>query len=148
STLLWAYYAEGHKGIAVRFRISPRQLLNLLMSVDPESKGDSSLRAVKYSSDFPSLRFWDEADDGLGVALTTKSLEWRHEKEWRLVHLTKNEERQIPAAVIDGVILGAKVESETLTKLEDWAKKRKEPLKLWKAQFKPSSFELEVISLD
>ncbi|MPZ33640.1 MAG: DUF2971 domain-containing protein, partial [Rhodospirillales bacterium] len=85
SLLMWAYYAEQHKGVVLRFR-PVRELDSMFFAARP----------VHYSKNMPRLFDEDFMSDMLvGQALTnaqeisqktiyTKAIEWHHEKEWRL----------------------------------------------------------------
>lgn len=65
--LLWAYYADGSKGIALEFDRS-------LFLEQPQP--------VEYSSTRPTLTL-EELDSDLDLPYQHKSLEWSHETEWR-----------------------------------------------------------------
>lgn len=65
---MWGYYADGHKGICIGYN-----LYNLVLKHD--------FFPVIYSEKPPSVV--DEQNDLLLVL--TKSSQWKHEKEWRLV---------------------------------------------------------------
>lgn len=67
--LLWAYYAEGGKGLALEFS---RALF--LDSAQP--------RAVQYDKFRPQLTF-EDMDADPDFPYLHKSEEWRHETEWR-----------------------------------------------------------------
>lgn len=74
--LLWSYYADGHRGMCLVFDST------VLMS-----KAKACLRKVAYRTQYPSLLEysagdWERLHD---LVLFSKSKQWEHELEWRLV---------------------------------------------------------------
>lgn len=95
STLMWAYYAGGHRGVCVEFDLS------LLDESCPEHASIlSSISPVRYSQIRPDDNYSTCSD-----SFFVKSLDWKHEKEWRLVCATDKNDIQFPC--VSGVYLGA-----------------------------------------
>lgn len=83
--LLWAYYANGHTGFAIEYdidtlkhSINHNKYFQFIYDFD-----------VKYSKDIPvadvSILQGANLIKTLEICLGTKSLSWRHEKEYRLI---------------------------------------------------------------
>jgi hypothetical protein len=123
SLLMWAYYAEGHRGLALRFR-----------SVDNLDSPWKEGLPVNYTSKIPPLFETETLADALlghmsidhRAALLqfvcTKSSEWAHEKEWRLFSGTGRDETadyediRFDPLELDGIIFGANMsEQDRLT---------------------------------
>ena len=71
--LMWAYYAEGQKGICIEFDPSKDPLFF------------TNLRKVKYETNLATIKksIGDELD--YSEILITKAKQWQHEKEWRVI---------------------------------------------------------------
>ncbi len=76
SELMWAYYADSHKGFCIGYEIEPNKL-------DPDG---FDFKSVTYSSQRPIIDFWEFLFTDISAkVLYTKSASWSHEREWRLV---------------------------------------------------------------
>ena len=94
SLLLWAHYADEHKGIAIGFEIS--------------SDNDSKIIDVIYDSKIPLVSN-PVSQDEMIVALTHKSEEWRYEGEARIVSFDKTPYINI---VIREIVFGSEISEE------------------------------------
>ena len=80
SLLMWAHYAHNHRGICVEYNL---HLFNEKLFYTPVP--------VIYSNERPCLTSLDlkhpekESLDLFITGLTTKSVEWSYEKEWRII---------------------------------------------------------------
>jgi hypothetical protein len=107
--LLWAHYAEQHRGIAVEIDTRDGAF----------TQGAHRAQDVEYTSVRPKI---PESDEILFTHFFTKSLEWKYEKEYRIVRfLTDRVEVKaakpydihlfdLPPSAIRGLIFGARVE--------------------------------------
>lgn len=110
--LLWAHYANNHKGFCVEYR------------VNEESEFKKSLRKVVYENEYPQIRLkefavknFHERNDWAFYMATVKANDWKYEDEWRLV--TKHPgnyffERQ----EIVCVFLGARCDKEDISRIQ------------------------------
>jgi hypothetical protein len=114
SLLMWAYYADSHRGFVVQFdETSP--FFDRRVSDKDELR---HLRRVTYSSERPSLTL-SELED-ISVFLV-KSIEWEYEVEWRMImpladasHVLGTGPEAIhlysfPASAVTSVILGCRM---------------------------------------
>lgn len=138
NTLLWAYYANGHKGICVRFDLAPLKLVALLKALE------CRLTRISYADTLPDLADDDDELDIVRAALTTKSHDWKHEDEWRLT-IEGSGQRSMPPDLVDGVILGVNVPQDVRGSIMEWRSQRPDGLQLWQAQFKPRTFSLTTL---
>lgn len=88
--LLWAHYADSHKGIRVTFRTSP---LETLGRADELPIG-SQLMEVRYTEKRPTIlasRFSKQLgrgglnDDVIIDSVLNKATQWKYESEWRFM---------------------------------------------------------------
>lgn len=100
--LMWAHYADEHRGMCLQFE------------VEAENFEEVGLFPVNYQSNVPGV---DENNLGdpnlLHRVLTTKSLDWRYEKELR--RLVSIDENKVPyIGKLSSVIVGAQTSDEKL----------------------------------
>src|SRR5215471_10652627 len=97
---MWAYYADDHEGVCLRFQGTP---LSTLAGCLPPLR-------VNYATEFPAVPFYDSTLFRQAQALiATKSEAWKHEREWRIVRHQGHGEVAFPPEALDGVILGCRV---------------------------------------
>lgn len=109
--LMWAHYADMHRGFAIRYK--PEILAELEALPDFAMRGD-----VTYSETVADLRWCAAPPHEIPVpVIFTKSLDWRYEAEHRIVLsglVGKDALYQtVDPALVAGVILGARA-SEAL----------------------------------
>lgn len=100
--LMWAYYAESHKGVALIF-----QMHNARAHLDAVP--------VRYQEEYsritPSIRALDEM---LLYGPLHKGADWKHEKEWRIVQpLEARNQFPFDWSLLWGVIHGIRCEEST-----------------------------------
>lgn len=85
SLLMWAYYAEQHKGVVLRFR-GIKELDSMFLAAKPVkySKNMPRLFDEEFMSDMLIGKTMTSAADITDKTIYTKAIEWAHEKEWRL----------------------------------------------------------------
>lgn len=74
NSLMWAHYADESRGVCVEYEVD----------VD-----NVNLFPVTYTNTLPSLSTSDiifDSKNSMIKVLTTKSIDWSYEREWRLVH--------------------------------------------------------------
>src|SRR5262249_7455328 len=139
--LMWSYYAEGHSGVAIRFKITREYLMQM--------RSESELMPVEVQSRkvFPQIDFYKARTNELvwGV-LGSKSEDWSHEAEWRLVTVDRTGNIPIPSEMIDAVILGMKIRPEDEEAIRTMVAKRKTPTEVLRIRNKPNSFQLEIVA--
>lgn len=74
SLLMWAHYADSHRGFVVAFDMTHSYFKKLNRPV-----------RVRYARHRPMLTPKTTAADSLIQELTTKRLDWRYEREWRIL---------------------------------------------------------------
>lgn len=98
--LMWAHYADAHRGICLEFdTATDKHLIGAAMP-------------VRYEQDFPVLDFFktDAFEVGYTVALT-KSVTWSYEQEWRTLKPDLGRTKApFPPEALTGIVLGARME--------------------------------------
>lgn len=117
--LMWAHYAESHKGFVVEFDSGSEFFDQTLSAQDNLRK----LLKVEYSEKRPSLTISDITEVELFLA---KSKHWEYEKEWRMVMPLKEACEVIshsagdiylfeyPRQAIRSIVFGARMQEELI----------------------------------
>jgi hypothetical protein len=135
--LLWSYYAEGHSGIAVRFNTNRNHLAAIPKNLPVE---------VKYANDFPVINYHESrTHEFLKSIFGTKSIAWKHEEEWRLVLVEGSGYVHIPPKMINGVILGMRIDPVCEQKIRSWVGTRSPAIELLGVITRPNSSELDLV---
>jgi hypothetical protein len=102
--LLWAHYADSHRGICVGFSTS----------ATPEL---SAAVPIQYSASTPVWR--GDGKDLTATVFATKSLDWAYEEEWR-VFSTGTPHLPLKPSSVAEIILGARITAEDESWVRDW----------------------------
>ena len=137
--LLWAHYADKHKGFCVEYDCSDGSKLKEL------------LERVNYVNDIPSIthREINNSGDGEGrkryfsnLALI-KSTDWQYEKEWRLIQDYQNQYYR-DELNIKAIYLGTRFDSNNKDLLINALGDTSSKIQIKQIEKKKSSFELYV----
>ncbi|MGH9968569.1 MAG: DUF2971 domain-containing protein [Pyrinomonadaceae bacterium] len=140
NVLMWSYYAEGHKGIAIQFNMAPENLVAI--------KEQNITVEVKYSRDFPRINFYESSlSDAVPGVFGTKAEAWKHEGEWRIVLIDQVGYVRIPPAMIDAVILGLRIDKDSEDQIKQCIQQRATSTKLLRVQNVNDSFELKIVTV-
>lgn len=83
--LMWAHYAEGHQGVALRFRSAPDLDSPWQMARPVEYRPNMPrLLDANFLADMMSGRAGIDAETIIHRLIFTKSAEWAYEQEWRI----------------------------------------------------------------
>lgn len=96
--LLWAHYADCHRGFCIEFeRNSNNELGNY-----------ERTRPVLYRSDYPIIDP-TKGEEAFDLKLFTKALDWAYEKEWRLVNDEGDTEESLTNVSMTAIIFGLRM---------------------------------------
>jgi hypothetical protein len=133
---MWSYYADGHKGICLKF------------CLDKWSCVKANILPVCYPKGRPLLDFdYESLKNGQVVKalVLTKDPSWSHEREWRSLAPTSGK-RCFPEAALVGIILGCQISPEN----EKWLRSILPAggrIKLYRAEKRPKEFGLDIRKL-
>lgn len=134
SLLMWAHYSANHTGLCIEYEADLENL---------------SLRPVSYSTEYPTLSIYDFGVNILKTTLrilTTKSMEWSYEKEWRYFENAKKN-TEIPSPFeITGVIFGARMKTDQMDTVKKILKGK--DVKFSQAQQSTTRFSLDGLQID
>lgn len=152
--LMWAYYAEGNRGVVLRFEQAPG--------------ADSPYRLakeVKYRKEMPRIFTEDELSDFLsGISvfnqqqrvddlIYTKSEAWSHEREWRL-YSGNGRNKDAPYEDVTfghreltGVILGCRMNEQERIEVVELVKRLYPHAETLQAVTRNHTYDLELIQI-
>lgn len=118
NNLMWAHYANNHKGVCYAFDFSKQQ--------PPFQEKNIAWGGVIYSSYVPELKIYqDQTTEGmlpslLSDVILTKSQEWSYEEEIRFYHSKDTVSEQYRVESLKAVILGRRVNSNDRVDIKKW----------------------------
>lgn len=133
--LMWAHYADCHRGICIAVRAGRLPLaLNLLML------------KMFYEDERAPFHFprgnADRATDTLSI-LNTKSTHWAYEREWRcMMHGGADQCITLPHDAVDHVILGAEISPEVEDQVHGWLRDGFPSASVLRARYSPDTYDL------
>jgi hypothetical protein len=135
--LMWSHYANSHKGICIGFDYTK---LFFIFNGKPLWAVD-----IKYpeSNQYPKRDYLDDPDTRVKLYLT-KSLDWKYEKEWRIIFPEKGRTVQKfePDAIVS-VHLGCQISKEDKETVINWCLQRKPKPKIYETTKDKSSYSLK-----
>jgi hypothetical protein len=151
--LMWAHYADSHRGLMFEFDES-HACFNRHRSADDDF---GFLRPVVYSARRPELRLSDddEGDRAFEIFALTKAEAWSYEQEVRLIWALHAADRKVPTAdgeicllacplaAIRSITLGCKAAEATQTTIQDLLNRQEAAhIRLRRARMHETAFEL------
>ena len=135
SILMWAHYANSHRGFCLEF------------SSDSENPHGIHPLDVCYSEMLAKLNFHNQADDAIANMIFTKSLDWKYEQEMRCIAdgLVSQDDRKkrFDASTLKAVYLGVKCEEVTSEKIKDIVRGKYPLTKVYQASKSSDSFSIQ-----
>lgn len=131
SVTMWAYYADNHQGFCIGF-LMPKEVVPIEVSYVPEAP------RVNFSNLF------DSPEEGEYKWIFSKHIDWKEEKEWRIVVPEGNKLYPIPGK-IKHIIFGLRmddVKRNTIKKIL----KNEENIEYYEAIRNPNVLQLEIIN--
>ena len=145
SLLMWAHYADGHKGFCIKYSLS-----NNFFNYKDESKGLHCMNYINYKDDYDIKN--DEDCNGYDMFFR-KSKEWEYENEIRLLTYifdVSNDTLSIPLdkkSNILAIYFGIRCPNETIITIRKILESEKD-IKFYKMQTNPKNiYKLEYTEL-
>ena len=135
--LMWSYYADGHKGVCLRFKTLPENIIGMNNTIFPLE--------IEYSNIFPEVNYYtDTTTEFIQAILGTKAKAWEHEEEWRFITQSRTGKMKCPILVLDGIILGMKTTDENSKIFKRLVEDIKTPIEILRVHNQTRSFDLEI----
>jgi len=141
--LMWAHYADSHKGAVLKFRGNDeffKKVLNVEYEKDLATSGLIS-KHIRFGMDLttnPAIDF-----------LRTKSSYWRYEQEWRLMGdavnpVMKREFHLFPPHALKEIYLGCKIQEDKIEEVRSLINGNFKHVKIFKASKNQKEFKLDI----
>lgn len=137
--LMWAHYANCHKGFCIGF-----DKFILFKSIQ------STLSPVIYEKELPKipLLFNDKYATSYLRLLTTKSIDWRYEDEYRIVLIEGARTKfYLPPEGIKEIIFGLKMPEQHKEEISELVKEKLPHVQLFQSCMNLEEFKLDMIPL-
>lgn len=130
--LMWSHYAGHHKGFCLEFGTDH----------EPFQK----IRQVKYSEQMPAFDLVpmlcnDDFEQVLDL-FCTKAIDWRYEREWRVIHKEAGTAYHYPAEALTGVYFGPEASLTSFEIIALVLAGQNEHVNLWKGIRSKSNFSV------
>ena len=144
---MWAHYSDDHKGFCVGFHSPAVEMMQRKLASYDGSLLD--LVKVKYGEEMPHVGFYetmlsDDWNPRLIELVTTKSIHWSYEQEYRLMYW-KHPDEILPFAkeVIAEVRFGCRADSEEVERVMKAMDSANMKIPLYQAKKHSTRFALE-----
>lgn len=114
--LLWSHYADSHRGICIGF--DNKELEKLKYKIVPVSISDKRPE-IEYTDDDSHFQ------EFILKMLTTKSINWEYEHEYRMIAFEPNDRKLCCFRAIKEIYLGCRIEKNKNFNKEDFIKRLK-----------------------
>jgi len=134
--LMWSHYGDAHRGVCLEYSTSEGSLFGC------------SLDQVAYADAYPELSVTDNVDlNWTRTYLSTKSDDWKYEKEWRIFYRTGGV-HLAPSKDLSAVILGCMMSSEDREEVIQWVASRSTPTRVYEARRDEGAFRVQAIPFE
>lgn len=157
SELMWAYYASGHRGFLVSYEFSEIHYAAARKN-ESELSIKQMLHTVEYRSLRPKLDLWKILfTNCIKELFATKSMNWSHEQEVRLVHRFDERFKTAPGVAINlplgfrvkSITVGAKASATTLKRIRQVAQNlsnsQNGQVNVLRQQISPVTYKMEYV---
>ena len=125
--LMWAHYADAHRGICLGFAPGCFE----------------EAKPVQYSDTLPVVPVFSATEEHMHQICMTKSGHWRYEEEWRVVTAEPGV-REYPSEGLVEIILGLRTMAETRLLVEQWVNKLPHQVTIKEASLSETRYAVEL----
>ena len=132
NTLLWAHYGDNHKGMCLVFDVV----------------NEDKLYKVNYQERFPEINLTDDANthEEIKTIVTTKSIDWKYENEYRQVFIMKNMLYKYPGELVE-IIFGCRTPYEDIKMVSNIAVSKNKNVKISKMHMDKARYSLGKVTI-
>ena len=134
--LMWAHYADHHRGLCLEFDGSDN------------CRFFSLAQPVKYK-DYTTIPLDKDKNSQMDRVIFTKAKHWFYEREYRIFLPGKADSRlDYPIALLTGIIFGCKMPDEVRELVKQWAEEGRCRVAFFEARPKVAEFGLDIVRID
>ena len=137
--LMWAHYADSHRGLCLEFKAS--------------EEGSLFWEALKviYQNDYPVVNMMRMVEpEEFRKALLTKSAIWAYEQEWRILKVEDEGgpgNYFFPSEALTGVIFGALMKSKDKEMVKDWLTTYPSTVSVYQASLNGKEYQIDITKI-
>ena len=141
--LMWSHYAGGGKGFCLEFDTADDQLFHVVAKMTYQKKQTNALDAVEVLKQ--SRKQGNKKQGVYQGTLAHKPLEWRYEKEWRILERCPliSEEKAYSPKTLKAIYLGIGTEPSTKKQIQDIVTKKYRHAELWEAFLVDDKYKMD-----
>jgi hypothetical protein len=134
--LMWAHYANSHKGFCIGFNIEKLKSLEEGIVVE-----------VIYDNKMPIMPLFNDIKDYIKL-LITKSLDWKYEKEYRILKsYYSNKTINFSSDIVENIVLGLNMKESYKKEIISIIKRDFPGTRIFEARKNKSEFKLDLIPI-
>lgn len=153
NNLMWAHYADGYRGICIKYDITKLEDDKILKNIFPVSysKERNIYASIESLIDyFEGEKELRATDDAKGIFLQ-KAKHWSYEKEWRMCFMNDEYESgkkyiKVPFECVSAVYMGPRIsqenENKVIKKIKEYEKKYNRTIKIYKMYLDENTYEM------
>jgi hypothetical protein len=132
--LMWGHYSDSYKGYCLEFYTNTEFF--------------QKMRKVEYKKSIPSFRVLPfiknmKEDNQIFKLFCTKAIEWKYEKEWRLLHVNGGTKYIYPGESLKAIFFGPRMDSATKEIICLIVKNQTPDVELWDSQLNKGQFKID-----
>ena len=142
--LMWSHYADDHKGFCIGYDVK-----KLIDSIDYNEKiiGPNPTACIQekinYSKVIPEFSLFDRDYEKVVNLLTTKSIDWKYEDEYRILKINScNKTIKLDDETIKEIILGCKMNNSVKQEIREIVNNNLHGTKILEANMSLKKFKL------
>lgn len=134
--LMWAHYADKHKGLCFEFDGSSNCMFF------------GEAQPVEYE-DYTPIPLHEDRNSQMTRVILTKSKHWLYEKEYRIVHPgMAGQKLDYPVELLTGILFGCMTPHKVRASVKQWVKEGNCRVAFFEARPKMAEFGLDVVRID
>jgi hypothetical protein len=134
--LMWAHYADKHKGLCLEFDGS----CNCIFFGEAQP--------VEYE-DYTPIPLHEDRERQMTRVILTKSKHWSYEKEYRIFRPETAEQNiDYPVELLTGIIFGCMTPGKVRASVKQWVKEGNGRVAFFEARPKVAEFGLDIVRID
>lgn len=147
SILMWAHYANAHRGFCLELSTELRIVPNVYQSDIGEIAPFPVVPLeVKYSDAYPVFNPI-YPDDSANQTLLRKAKQWKYEREWRMALPGAPGPYKFPSHCLTGVIFGCRMLEKHKEMIREWCRNREPTIKYYEARESEDSYSLNIVEV-
>jgi hypothetical protein len=134
--LMWAHYADKHKGLCLEFDGSSNCIFF------------GEAQPVEYE-DYTPIPLHEDRERQMTRVILTKSNHWLYEKEYRIFRPeTASQDLNYPVELLTGIIFGCMTPDKVRASVKQWVKEGNCRVAFFEARPKAAEFGLDIVRID